>query len=163
MSKWLRKSSADRFTTPYGTSNRNTQFQASSSALPTLIPPAHCSRSSGRGEPRPFCCLTPLFNPVAWPSVAVRGGRKAHAKKQRRKGSRTRSSLCADRWVSRSMVHRSNAIVVFGLSKWLMKSSADRFTTPYADTPLLVTPKRNKTGRGNCGGRFGGSGLKPKA
>ncbi len=44
--------------------------------------------------------------------------------------------LGADRWVSRSVVQRSNAIVVFGLSKWLMKSSADRFTTPYANTPL---------------------------
>jgi len=30
-------------------------------------------------------------------------------------------------------------------------------------TRPLVTPKRDKTGRGNCGGRFGGLGLKPKA
>ena len=39
--------------------------------------------------------------------------------------------LRADRWVSRSVIHRANAMVVFALSQWLRKSSADRFTTPY--------------------------------
>jgi hypothetical protein len=46
--------------------------------------------------------------------------RMIHAKKQRRKENR--EPVCvmlgAERWVSRSVVHRSNAIVVFGLPKW---------------------------------------------
>jgi len=50
--------------------------------FPPSSPPPLAPAQAGEGEPRPFCCLTPLFNPVAWPSVAEQG---AHATKQRRK------------------------------------------------------------------------------
>jgi len=40
---------------------------------------------AGVAEPRPFCCLTPSFNPVAWPSVAEQG---AHATQQGHKENR---------------------------------------------------------------------------
>ena len=43
--------------------------------------------------------------------------------------------LCADWWVSRSVVNRADGMVVVWLVQWYKTSGADRFTAPYARTP----------------------------
>ena len=42
--------------------------------------------------------------------------------------------LCADWWVSRSVVNRADGMVVVWLVQWYKTSEADRFTAPYART-----------------------------
>jgi hypothetical protein len=180
MSRWLRKSSADRFNTPYRSLNRNKQFQASSSARPSFIPPAPCSRPSWRrraegimavdltvlGTRRPVmkirdvelfkgltgvlahfrcnrpaahrsACALPLQSPGSFSEWLTQRSKDAKKTANPFVSCLERSGGFRCRWVSRSGGFRGRWLTarmqgeVFGKSRWLRKSSADRFTTPY--------------------------------
>lgn len=59
-------------------------------------------------------------------------GSMAYATTQRNQHPTCVFVLRAVWWVSRSVVNRVDEMVVIGWSQWFRKSTADRFTTPYA-------------------------------